>query len=95
MINDLSPVGVTFFLDQRINPDQEIELMIDDPINHTLKGTVVWCQEYIEAKHIISAEPYGFRVGMRFRFLNTEEESEFKKICEALLGPLACKTRAA
>jgi hypothetical protein len=95
LVNDLSPTGVALFLDQRISPDQEVEVMIDDPINHTLKGTVVWCQEYIEAKHIISSEPYGFRVGIRFKFATTDDENEFKKICESLLGPLACKTRAA
>ncbi len=95
MINDLSEKGFGFFCNRRIEQDQPVEISITAPFQKTVKGTVIWCQEYIESHHIISGKKFGFRIGVRFKFETPADEESFKKLCEDQLPALACVTKAA
>lgn len=82
MFNDISLSGAGIFCTQMISSGREIELLLGGPQNLTLRGKVVWCQEYMSSTHVVSATPFTHRAGIQFTFKDAAEETTLKKLYE-------------
>jgi hypothetical protein len=82
ILNDLSTKGVGLFSPEPLVPGQDIVLSIADPHQINLKARVIWCQEHTANSHVISAQPFSYRMGLEFELSTVEEQQSIKVFCE-------------
>ena len=83
LLNDLSPVGIGLFASSLLVAGQELYLVFSNPIEVKFKAKVIWCQENVEAGHVLSKQPYTFRAGLEF-IHNPEEAKKAQAICDEI-----------
>lgn len=93
MLNDLSPKGVGLFSPIAIQPGQEVQLTIEEPKRFFVRGKIAWCQEYDANSHVLSRDPYSFRIGIEFEFTSAEEERQVREHCTMLIREHVFATR--
>lgn len=86
VLNDLSVNGVALFSPVMLAPGQPVQLTVDQPRKFFVAGQVAWSQEITHDTHIISPNPFRYRVGVEFRFSSATEEEEVKKFVEEILN---------
>jgi len=84
LLNDITPQGLGLFSMEPILVGQNIAITLDHPSRIYLKGRVVHCQEFAVNSHIMSKDPFLYRVGIHFQFVSKEEEDAVAKFCEGL-----------
>jgi PilZ domain len=82
ILNDLSPRGVGIFSHESLVAGQEVTLDIKDPYKIHLRARVIWCQEYDAYSHVLSSNPYSYRLGLEFVLPTGEEQTAIKTFCE-------------
>jgi hypothetical protein len=85
IVNDLSASGIGIFAPIQLSTDQEIILKFEDPTPIDIRARVAWSQDIITNSHIISAQPYTYRIGLEFLSSSPEEQQNIKTFCEDLL----------
>lgn len=83
VLNDLSPKGTGMFLAEAVNVGQVVTLEIRDPHPISIQGKVIWCQ-HDAGSHVLSQQPFAYRVGLEFVFKSTEEQAAIKQFVEEL-----------
>jgi Tfp pilus assembly protein PilZ len=84
VLNDLSPFGVGLFSERQFNVGQEVALTLEQPRRIYVRGRVVWCEDQSPYSHVMSAKPFGYRIGIQFSF-NTEQEQEaLRTFCDQI-----------
>jgi hypothetical protein len=83
ILNDLSPKGVGVFSSIPLVAGQETSLTISDPIQLKVKARVAWCQEHAANSHILSNQPFSYRLGLEF-IMTAEEEPVVKAFFEEI-----------
>jgi hypothetical protein len=84
ILNDLSTKGVGLFCSQALISGQEIILTINDPLQLSLHAKVIWCQEHSANSHILSDQPYRYRIGVEFSFPTIEEQQSIAAFYEEI-----------
>jgi hypothetical protein len=82
ILNDLSTKGVGLFSPTPFIQGQDITITITDPLQITLKGKVIWCQEHGANSHVISNQPYTYRIGVEFILPSLEDQQSVKAFYE-------------
>lgn len=95
ILNDLSVKGVGLFSPTFFNPGQEIVLGIVDPMKLDIRGRVIWCQEHDANSHILSKEPYSYRLAIEFILPTLEEQQGIKAFWEEVCKNYLYAARAA
>ena len=92
VLNDLSGKSATLFAKKCLSSGHEVTLKIEEPIAIQIFGRVIWCTEYAAGSHVLSANPYSYRVGIEILLKSQEEKDAFRIFCDevkrSLLYPL-------
>lgn len=83
ILNDLNPKGTGLFLTQAVNLGQSVTLEIRDPHPISIQGKVLWCQ-HDAGSHVLSNQPFAYRVGVEFVYKSAEEQGAIKQFVEEL-----------
>jgi hypothetical protein len=84
LLNDVSPTGMGIFSTIPFLVGQEVAITLEDPKRVFLRGRVTWCQEYDVDSHILSANSFSYRMGIKFVFQSKVEEEAVRLFCEEL-----------
>lgn len=84
ILNDISKRGMGVFSPHPLSVGQEITITIDQPRQIFLRGKVVWCQEFETSRHVLSANPFNYRLGVKFIFNSAQDEEAVAAYCEEL-----------
>jgi Tfp pilus assembly protein PilZ len=84
VLNDLSPFGVGLFSEKPFNVGQEVALTLEHPRRIFVKGKIAWCEDQTPHSHVMSAKPFGYRLGIQFTFQTEQEQETLKQFCEEL-----------
>ncbi len=82
LLNDMTQTGVGLYSPIPFLPGQEIVIRLQEPRPFFLRGRIVWCREYSLKTNILSADPFNYRVGIRFVFESLEEERMVNSYCD-------------
>ena len=82
VLNDLSVTGAEIFSPVPLNMGEKVTLNIQDPQKLSLSATVTWCQEYAMNSHILSDQPYSFRIGIEYVLKSDEERETLRSFCQ-------------
>jgi hypothetical protein len=74
LLNDMTQKGVGIYSPIPFLPGQEVVIRLHDPRPFFLRGRIIWCREYNMKAAILSADPFTYRIGIRFVFESLEEE---------------------
>jgi hypothetical protein len=85
ILNDLSPKGVGIFSQQPFTPGMECLLTLLEPYKITIRGKTVWCDEVHHDSHILSSQPYSYRIGIEFVFNTPAEKEALEKLYQDLV----------
>lgn len=85
VLNDLSVKGVSVFSPVMLNAEQEVQITLDHPRKFFVRGRVAWSQEVVTETHVISQNPFRYRIGVEFSFTSPEEEEEVRKFVQELV----------
>lgn len=86
LLNDLTPAGFCVYAVTGLNPNAEISLEIEHPKRFRLSAKVVWCQYQPSSSHVITSQPFPYRIGLALIWKDATGEEEFKKYCAELDG---------
>lgn len=86
LLNDLTPAGFCVYAVTGLNPNAEITVEIEHPLHFRLSAKVVWCQYQPSSSHVITAQPFPYRIGLALIWKDAALEAEFKKYCTDLDG---------
>lgn len=84
ILNDFSAKGMGIFASQALMVGQEVAITLQEPKQVYLRGRIVWCQEYDAESHVLSANPFSYRMGIKFVFQSKQEEQAVAKFCDEL-----------
>lgn len=84
LLSDLSPDGMAIYTSVSLTPGQEISLCLKDPQEFEIKGQVAWCQAQTSTYHIVSANPFSYRVGLALSFSTPEQAKAFADFCQQM-----------
>lgn len=84
LLNDLTPAGFCVYAVTGLNPNSEISLEIEYPKRFRLEAKVVWCQYQPSSSHVITPQPFPYRIGLALIWKDSATETEFKKYCAEL-----------
>ena len=84
LLNDFSTNGIVLYTDRSLAPNLELNLVIENPQPFQLNGKVVWCQYQPSSNHVITSEPYAYRIGIAFRFADKTQEEAFQNFCKEM-----------
>jgi len=91
ILNDLTQEGVGVYSQEGLNPGQEILLTFEKPHFLEITAKVKWCQIHNANSHIITAQPFAYRMGIEFIIKKEEETKAVQAFCEEMtktyLGP--------
>jgi hypothetical protein len=95
VLNDLSTTGLGLFSPTAVEIGQELSLIITDPMKLELRAKVIWCQEHDANSHILSSNPYSYRIGIEFILSSQEEQQSVKAFCEEIFSNYLYTTKIA
>ena len=49
-----------------------------------IHAKIAWCRKYNANSHVISNNPFSYRIGLVFSFMNEEDEQNTKTYCDEL-----------
>jgi hypothetical protein len=84
MLNDLTPKGVGVFSPAALAAGQEVVILITSPVQINIKARVIWCQEHAANSHVISSQPFSYRVGFEFTGTTPDERNAIKAFCDEI-----------
>jgi Tfp pilus assembly protein PilZ len=91
ILNDLNNEGVGVYAQESLNPGQELLLTFDKPHFLEVNAKVKWCQSHNANSHIISNQPFSYRIGLEFIVKKEEERKAIKEFVSEMikthLGP--------
>ena len=91
ILNDLNNEGVGLYCHEALNAGQEILITFEKPHFLEIMARVKWCQSYNVNSHIITAQPFSYRIGVEFILKKNEEAKAVQKFCAEMiknyLGP--------
>lgn len=85
ILNDLTPKGTGLFSTHGFIQGQEVWVNIEDPTKLRIKAKVSWCQEHNANSHVLSNQPYSFRMGLDFMPANEEESKMIQALCDEVV----------
>jgi hypothetical protein len=95
VLNDISPKSMNLFCSHPVALGQVAAITIEEPTRIYVRGRIVGCQELDYDTHVITDQPYTYRVCVLFLFDSEEEQKAFKIYCDQLatevLGTAALK----
>ncbi len=84
LLNDFSEAGFCVYATTHLNPNVEVTLEIQHPKHFRLTAKIVWCQYQPSSSHVLTAQPFPYRVGLALIFKDASLEAEFKNYCDQL-----------
>ncbi|MEO5971282.1 MAG: PilZ domain-containing protein [Bdellovibrionia bacterium] len=91
ILNDLNTEGVGLYSHEALDPGQEILLTFEKPHFLEISAKVKWCQSYNANSHIITAQPFSYRMGVEFIIKKEEDVIAVQDFCDDMiktyLGP--------
>lgn len=78
ILNDLSSKGVGLFSPFPFVPGQEVVITITAPFNLQIPSRIIWCQQHDANSHVLSSQPYSYRLGVEFVYPNQEKQDSMK-----------------
>jgi len=91
ILNDLTQEGVGLYSQEALNPGQEVLLTFEKPHFLEITAKVKWCQIHNPNSHIITSQPFSYRLGVEFLIKNEEETAAVQDFCAEMtktyLGP--------
>ncbi len=84
ILNDLGSKGLGIFSSSPFMVGQEISITLEKPKRFFVKGRIAWCQEHDANSHVISNNPFSYRMGIVFTFADADEERKVREYCEIL-----------
>ncbi len=81
ILNDFTYKGAGLFSQYPFIAGQEICLNITHPTQINIKAKIIWCQEYHANCHVLSKQPYAYRLGIEF-IMDPTEEKEIRIFCD-------------
>jgi hypothetical protein len=94
ILNDLSSKGVGLFSPFPFIPGQEVIVNITAPIKLQLPSRVVWCQQHDANSHVLSSQPYSYRLGIEFLHPSHEKQESIKIIFDDISRNFLYSTRS-
>jgi len=82
ILNDLTIKGVGVFAQSSLVPGIEVIMNISEPMKLEIRSRVIWCQEHDANSHILSQDPFSYRLGVEFLLSNVEEQQSVKAFWE-------------
>jgi hypothetical protein len=82
ILNDLTNEGVGLYSQDALNVGQEILLTFEKPHFLEITAKVKWCQSYNVNSHIITAQPFSYRIGVEFIIKKEEESKAVQDFCD-------------
>jgi hypothetical protein len=86
LLNDMTPSGILAFAQQQFVPGQKVAITLDAPRRFFVRGYVVACNRISMDTHVITGEPYEFRLAIRFYFESIAERDAVRAYCEEELA---------
>ncbi len=74
LLNDFTSKGAGLFSPHPMNPGDEVTLEISGPKHIKVKARIIWCQEFQANSHVLTKEPFSFRIGIQFNVTPEEEK---------------------
>jgi hypothetical protein len=84
VLNDFSTKGMQLFSSEPLIPGQSVSLTIQDPVYISVRAKVRWCQEYNPGGHVLSVQPYSYRLGIEFIPSSPEEQQAIKNFYDEI-----------
>ena len=84
ILNDLTHEGVGLYSQEALNPGQEILLTFDNPHFLEITAKVKWCQSFNANSHIITSQPFSYRMGVEFIIKNQKEAKAVGEFCDEM-----------
>jgi hypothetical protein len=78
ILNDVTTKGASFFARSPLTAGQKITLYLEEPTKIVIQAQVRWCQEYAANSHVLSQQPYSYRLGIEFILGSAEEQDAAK-----------------
>ncbi len=88
VLNDLRPGGMIIYLSEFIEPGSEIAVTLEEPKGLFLKGHVERVEDFNQSSHILSDNPFAFRVSMLLTFEDEEERARVSDICNQVTSEI-------
>jgi len=85
VLNDLRPGGMLIYLAEFIEPGSEIAVTLEEPKGLFLKGRAERVEDFNQSSHIMSDNPFSFRVHMEIVYEDEDERSRIAEICEQVM----------
>jgi len=84
LLNEFTPSGICLFTTATLVPNLEMSVVISHPKEFTILAKVVWCQYQPSSSHVLTSQPFAYRVGLAFHFSDASQEEAFKLFCEEM-----------
>jgi hypothetical protein len=95
VLNEITPKSMNLFASNPVAVGQVAAITIEGPTRIYVRGRIVGCVEPDYESHVITDNPYSYRIAVLFLFDSDEEERAFKSYCDQLasevLGTAALK----
>jgi hypothetical protein len=85
VLNDLNNEGVGLYCHEALNPGQEILLTFEKPHFLEITARVKWCQSHNANSHIITTQPFSYRIGVEFITKKSAEAEAIQKFCAEMI----------
>ncbi len=82
VLNDLTPKGVGLFSQAALIAGQEVIMAISEPMKLDIRSRIIWCQEHGANSHVLSPNPFCFRLGVEFILPTTEDQQNVSAFWE-------------
>lgn len=86
LLNDFSNNGIVLYADHSLAPNLELNLVMEHPKSFQIQAKVIWCQYQTSSNHVITAQPFAYRIGIAFRFTDKAQEDAFKAFCSEMIA---------
>lgn len=84
ILNDVTLSGAGIYTPRLLNKGQEVILTFQNPFNCSLRGRVIWSQEFNVNSHVISNQAYPYRAGIEFSLQSDEDQTNVERLCEEI-----------
>lgn len=85
LLNDISEQGTAIYAPKSLHLGLSGKLQIPEPKAIELGVQVVWCQELERPRHVLTAQTFPYRIGVKFLFEGGGADLEqFRQFCEEL-----------
>jgi hypothetical protein len=81
LLNEFTTDGICLFTTTPLVPNLEISVAISHPKEFTIQAKVIWCQYQPSSSHVLTSQPFAYRVGLAFQFTDAAQVEVFQKFC--------------